>query len=196
MALPPAGSDSVSFTGPIPLAWPQVADTLTGVQVQVTPVSAGVVPESVTVAPSAALGPPLRTTIWYRTTAPGIAGVLRKLLLMLRSAAATWVVTVFVSSEPCWADGPVQLVKSNVQRAWLLIRPALAESMCTWRVTVAVVPAATVPSGTPATGSAPGWTTPLTVRLLLTNDVPAGGASKNTTLLASTSPVELSIRIV
>src|SRR5712671_4055224 len=53
MALPPAGNDSVAFTGPIPPDWPQVADALTGVQVQMTPVSAGVVPESATMAESA-----------------------------------------------------------------------------------------------------------------------------------------------
>src|SRR5262247_2443606 len=99
------------------------------------PASGGVVPASVTTAPLTTLGPLLWTTTWYLTWAPGIAGALRKLALMLRSAAATWVVTLFVRLEPCWTDGTPQLAKSKVHRARLLIRlalgPATIESMCT-----------------------------------------------------------------
>src|SRR4051812_26315190 len=101
VAPPPAGSDTVAFRGPVPLDCPQVADPLIGAHVHVMPVSAGVVPESLTRAPVTALGPLLRTTTWYLTWAPGVAGAVRKLPLMLRSAADTWVVTVLVWFEPC-----------------------------------------------------------------------------------------------
>ena len=61
----------------------------------------------------------------------------------------------------------------------------------TWKVMVFALPAAIVPTFTPAEGSAPARGTPPTVTLLATKVVPGGGVSVNTTLVASAVPVAL-----
>ena len=105
----------------------------------------------------------------------------------------TRVVTVFVVKVPFCVGWPAQLtywyVKLAVESYCAAAGLAGTEITFTWNCTVLEPPPATVPRLTPAPGSAPGWTTPLTLKVPGMNAVPGGGGSVNTTLVASTIPV-------
>src|SRR5262245_14756444 len=176
-----AGSETADESGSVPDGGLQLPPE-GAEQVHVTFVSAGVVPVSVTSAPLTGLGPAFRTTIWY-VTGPPATTVPSNVLVIVRSATVTAVVTVD-SLAPGRAGCPGQLTKSNVHRARFtrLDCPGAIASTCALKVTVALVPATMVPSGTPAARSAAGCATPFNVKLLATNDVPVASVSKKTTL--------------